>query len=398
MEQTGAPAADRPLKIFVIAGEPSGDLLGARLMEAIKRQADRSIRFTGIGGPRMEAAGMTSLFPMADLAVMGFAEVLPRAVGILRRMSRTAQAIKTQKPDVLVTIDAPSFCFGVLRKLRKSPIRKIHYVAPTVWAWRPRRARKIARLLDHLMVLLPFEPPYFEKEGLATTFVGHPILESDIASADGARFRLAHAIADDSRLLCVLLGSRRNEVKIHLPVFTDAIRRLHEKIPSLHVVVPTLSTVAEDVRTQVAQWPVPVTIVDTDRDKYDAMAAADAALAVSGTVSLELALSSLPSVITYRVHAFSAFIVRRLMILRYANLVNWLLDREAVPEFIQEACRGDLLADAVIQLLEDPAAAQKQQADSATAMSLLAPENGTPSDAAAAVVLKIGGEMLPRNR
>lgn len=394
MEQPGAQHAHRPLNIFIIAGEPSGDLLGARLMEAIKRKTDRTIQFTGIGGPRMEAVGMTSLFPMADLAVMGFAEVLPCAVGILRRMSRTAQAIKSQKPDILVTIDAPSFCFGVLRKLRKSSVKKIHYVAPTVWAWRPGRARKIAPLLDHLMVLLPFEPPYFEREGLPTTFVGHPILESEIDSAEGPRFRQRHEIPDDCPLLCVLLGSRRNEVKIHMPVFSDAVRRLHERFPSLRIVVPTISTVADDVRAQVAVWPAPVIIIDNDRDKYDSMAAADVALAVSGTVSLELALSSLPTVVTYRVHAFSAFIVRRLMTFKYANLVNWLLDREAVPEFVQDDCRGDLLADALTHLLEDKAAALQQQADSAKAVAMLSPESGTPSDAAAALVLGIGEDVL----
>ena len=392
MEQTGASPADAPLTVFVIAGEPSGDLLGARLLEAIKRQAGRTVKFAGIGGPRMEAQGMTSLFPMADLTVMGFVEVLPRAVGILRRMSRTVRAIKDQKPDVLVTIDAPGFCFRVLRKLRNSPVRKIHYVAPSVWAWRPGRAKKIAGLLDHLMVLLPFEPPYFEKEGLATTFVGHPILEGEIEAAEGSHFRRNHNIPADCPVLCVLLGSRRNEVRIHMPIFSDAIRRLHEKFPSLRIVVPTVSTLIDDIRGPVGTWPAPVTIVDNDSDKYDAMAAANAALAVSGTVSLELALSSLPAVIAYRVHAISAFILRRLMTLKYANLVNWLLDRKAVPEFIQEDCRGDLLAEAVSHLLVDQVVAQQQRVESAAAIAMLAPASGTPSDAAAAVVLRLATE------
>lgn len=394
MAQKDTPEAGRPLTIFVIAGEPSGDLLGARLMAALARQASGPIRFCGIGGPRMEAEGLNSLFPMADLAVMGFAEVLPRAIGLLRRMANAARSIREIKPDVVVTIDAPSFCFGVLRRIQQVPVKKIHYVAPTVWAWRPGRARKIAPLLDHLMVLLPFEPPYFEKVGLPTSFVGHPILESTVEAADGKRFRLAHGIPDDALLLCVLLGSRRNEVKNHVAEFSDAVHRLYAAFPSLHVVVPTVSTVIDEVRAKVSEWPVPVTIVDSDRDKYDAMAASNAALAVSGTVSLEIALSALPAVIAYRVHPVSAFIARRLMTVRYANLVNWLLDRKAVPEFIQEECRGGLLAEAVSQLLTDSTAAEDQRKAVRTATAMLAPKQGKPSDAAAEVVLRLGKNAL----
>lgn len=390
MDQNGEPSAGAPLTIFVIAGEPSGDLLGARLIRAARKQAGATqLTFTGIGGPRMEAEGLTSLFPMSELAVMGFAEVLPRAFSLLRRMSETARAIKANSPDVLVTIDAPSFCFGVLRRLRNFSVKKVHYVAPTVWAWRPGRARKIAPLLDHLMVLLPFEPPYFEKVGLPTTFVGHSILESAVQKSNGAAFRKNHGILDENLLLCVLLGSRRNEVKTHLPVFSETVARLHEIFPSLKIVVPTVSTVAEDVRAEVSRWPTDVIVVETDQDKYDAMAAANAALAVSGTVSLELAMSSVPAVIAYRIHPISAFILRRLMTVKYANLINWLLDREAVPEFLQEKCRADLLTDAVSDLLRDNAATEKQRAAAALAIAMLAPGQDNPSDAAASVVLDL---------
>jgi len=384
-----AEPAGTPLRVFLIAGEPSGDALGARLMAAIRRQSGSGAEFAGIGGPCMASEGLESLFPMSELSVMGIAEVLPRAVRLLRRMGQTAAAIRRLRPDVVVTIDAPSFCFGVLRRIRDAPTRKIHYVAPTVWAWRPWRARKFAAVLDHLMVLLPFEPPFFERAGLAATFVGHPVLESGVRGADGGRFRTTRGIAPDAPLLCVLPGSRRGEIRRHLPPFAEAVARLHARFPALRVVVPTVPAVADEVAAHLAGWPMPVMLVAGDAEKYDAMAAADAALAASGTVALELALSAVPSVIAYRVNPVTAAIVRRMLRVMYFNLVNLLLEREAMPEFLQENCRGDLLADAVGRLMTDAAAADAQRAAAAEAMAMLSPGGRSPSDAAAEVVISV---------
>jgi len=382
-------ASDRPLRIFLIAGEPSGDVLGARLMAALKRRTGGAVEFAGVGGERMAAEGLRSLFPMSELSVMGIAEIVPRIGGLLRRISETAAAIRQRRPDAVVTIDAPAFSVRVLRRIAGTGIPKIHYVAPTVWAWRPWRARKFAAVVDRLMVLLPFEPPWFERAGLAATFVGHPVLEGGVASADGARFRTAHGIAARAPLLCVLPGSRRGEVSRLLPPFADAVARLHRRFPDLQIVIPTVGNVAAEVRTMTAGWAPRVTIVEGDRDKYDAMAASDAALAASGTVALELALSGVPTVIGYRVHPLTAAILRRMVTVSHFSLVNILLGREAVPEFFQSACRGDLLAAEVLPLLTDATAADAQRRAMAEAVGMLSPPDGTPSDAAASVVLSL---------
>jgi lipid-A-disaccharide synthase len=381
------------IKIFLIAGEPSGDILGGRLMAAIKRTSPDPVEFVGVGGARMVSEGLDSLFPLSELSVMGVAEILPHLPRLLRRISETAEAVRNAQPDLIVTIDAPAFCFRVLKQLKGSSIAKIHYVAPTVWAWRPGRARKIAQLVDHLLVLLPFEPPYFEAVGLSTSFVGHPVLENNISEADGKIFRRDHGIAGDAPLLVLLPGSRRGEIRYLLPPFEDAVARLKSKLPALQVVVPAIANLVDSLRAEFQHWSVPVTVIEGERKKFSAMAAADVALAASGTVALELALFGVPNVIAYQVHPLTAAIVRRLVTVKYANLVNLLIDREAVPEFIQANCRGDLLSDAVEKLLTDRASADAQKAAMREAMGLLSPGGDTPSDRAAKTVLCMAGKI-----
>jgi len=261
------------LLVFMIAGEPSGDVLGARLMAALKQQTQGHVQFAGIGGERMIAEGLKTLFPLDELALFGLAELLPRLPNLIRRLSQTTGEIRKLQPDVVVTIDAPDFCFRIAKRLKGQGIPFVHYVAPTVWAWRPKRARKVAAFLDHLLALLPFEPPYFEKEGLACTFVGHPIVESGAAEGDGVRFRQSHGITSDSRLLAVLPGSRRSEVTRLLPVFKTTLDRLAEQHPGLIAVVPTVPQVRGLVAEHIAEWSVPTILVEGDRDKYDALAA-----------------------------------------------------------------------------------------------------------------------------
>ena len=244
---------------------------------------------------------------------MGLVEVLPRVPNLLRRLRQTAALALAERPDALVMIDAPGFNFRLARRLTGRGIPLIHMVAPTVWAWRPGRARRIAGFLDHLLVLLPFEPPYFEREGLATTFVGHPVLDSGADRGQGAAFRARHRIAAETPVLAVLPGSRAGEVSRLLPVFGETLALLRQRIAGLHAVVPTLEPVAGMVQTAAAQWAVPVTVLGDAREKYDAMAASQAALAASGTVALELALADVPAVVAYRVHPLTAFLVRRLV-------------------------------------------------------------------------------------
>jgi lipid-A-disaccharide synthase len=375
--------------IFLVAGEPSGDLLGARLMAALKRQSGGPIRFAGVGGERMIAEGLDTLFPLSDLSLMGIAELLPRLPNLIRRLSQTTEEIRRLRPDVVVTIDAPDFCFRVAKRLKGQGIPFVHYVAPSVWAWRPGRARKIARILDHLLALLPFEPTYFEKEGLPCTFVGHPIVEGGAASGDGARFREKHGLAPADRVLTVLPGSRRGEISRLLPDFGATVARLAPRYPGLVVAVPTVPHVRDTVAAAVAGWPVRTVLVEGDAEKYDAFAASEAALAASGTVALELALARLPAVIAYRMHPVTLGLYRRFIYAKYANLVNIMLDRMLVPELLQEDCTPEKLDTAITRLLDDPAARVEQQTGVAEVAKWLGVGGVPPSDRAAEVVLGI---------
>jgi len=381
--------------IFLIAGEPSGDALGAELMDALRRQADGRVRFVGIGGEQMQAAGLESLFPISELAVMGLLEVLPHARKILQRITQTVEVVFHSKPAVVITIDAPGFCFRVAKKLRAQSRKTgslpplVHYVAPTVWAWKPKRAEKIAKIYDKLLVCLPFEPPYFEREGLSTSFVGHPVVTSPLRSGNGLEFRRKHGIAENVPVLSILPGSRRGEVSRLLPVFREAVTLLGERTPELVVVTPTVSTVEEPVRTGMNDWPVPVHVVTGEDEKAGAFAASNVALAASGTVGLQLGAAGVPSVIAYRLNPLTYQIVKRMVRVDYVNLINILLGRLEVPELLQGKCQPNLLADAVSQLLDDPVAAERQKRAAAEAIDMLAPANGTPSEAAASAILNL---------
>ncbi len=377
----------RPLRFFLVAGEPSGDALGARLMAGLKERCGGDVQFEGVGGPLMAKEGLASLFPMTDLSVMGLAEVLPRLPLLMRRLSRTVREIKSSRPDAVVTIDSPDFCFRVAKALKGRGIPLIHYVAPSVWAWRPGRARKIAGFLDHLLALLPFEPPYFERVGLSCSFVGHPVIESGADGGDGKAFRVRHGIAEDAPLLCILPGSREGEINRLAAVFGETLRMLTRQRPSLRCVVPTLPSSRESVSAVVRDWPGSVLVIDGERDKYDAFAAADVALAASGTVTLELALAGTPTVVAYRLNSLTAWLAKRLVRVRFASLVNIVLDRAVVPEFLQENCRADLLAKELAHLLEDATARAEQKNGALLALAELGKGGPSPSLRAADAVL-----------
>ena len=239
--------------VFLTATEPSGDLMGAGLMDALKRLTGGRIRFAGIGGDRMIAEGLDSLFPVGELAIMGLTELLPRARQLLQRVRQTADAALAADPDLIVTIDSWAFSSRIASRLkgrRKCPL--VQFVAPKVWAWRPGRARKLARLVDHLLAQLPFEPDFFSRYGLDTTFVGHPIIEREADQGSGDRYRQAHDIAADAPLLTVLPGSRRSEASRLLPIFDIVVRRLCAAEPALRLAVPTVSTVEAAVREAAA--------------------------------------------------------------------------------------------------------------------------------------------------
>lgn len=329
------------MRVFLIAGEPSGDVLGAELMGRLCDLYGDAVRFSGVGGPTMEAQGLRSLFPMTDLSVMGIAEVLPRLWLILKRLRQTVSAIVREKPDIVVTIDSPDFTLRVVRRVRRrmraSRPRFIHYVAPSVWAWRPGRARKLAQLVDTVLCLLPFETPYFEREGLQAVFVGHPVTRSAFVGADGSRFRAAHDIPPDRLLIGLFPGSRRGEVRRTGFVLFEAARLFAAAHPGVSFVVPTLDHLRSEVEARAACLSGRVYIV-TGSGREEAFAACNAAMATSGTVGLELAAAGVPHLIAYRMNTLSWLAVRVLARVRYAHLVNILLDRPAVPEFIQSAC------------------------------------------------------------
>lgn len=379
------------LLVYLIAGEPSGDLLGGRLMAALKDKLGAGVTFAGIGGETMTAQGLNSLFPMSELSVMGLVEVLPRIPRILKRVGETISDIETRRPDALITIDSWGFNGRIHKglKARGVPVPRIHYVAPMVWAWKSGRTKTLARVLDLLLTLLPNEPEWFEKEGLRTLHVGHPVIEGAASKGDGAAFRARHGFPSGRKLLCVLPGSRHSETAKLLGPFGGTMELLAKRFPDLAVVVPTVETVAEEVSQAVRSWPLP-TLVVRGPEKYDAFAACDAALAASGTVALELAMAGLPVVITYRVSKLSAFIATRFLglKLKFVTLVNILVDRRVMPELLQDDCRPDKLAAAVESLLTDSVVREQQRAGAREALEKLGLGGESPSRRAAEAIIE----------
>jgi lipid-A-disaccharide synthase len=351
------------VKVFVIAGEPSGDKLGAALMAGLTELAP-GIRFGGVGGEGMQGAGLTSLFPMSDLSVMGLAEVLPRLRLLRQRIAQTAAAIAAQKPDLVVTIDSPDFCLRVLRLARKArpDLPVVHYVAPSVWAWRPGRAARMAPLVDHVLALLPFEPPYMQAAGMSCDFVGHPVVAETRASEDEIAALRARF---PGRIMLALPGSRGGEIARLAPRFGEALAQV---VPQgMQVLVPSVTSQADAMQACVARWNVPAHVLTDSAMKRAAFAAADVALAASGTVSLELAANDTPMIIAYDVNPLTRFLAKRLIRLDTVTLVNLVSETRAVPEFLGHDCTPAKIAPALKALIDsDKARAAQRQAMAAT--------------------------------
>ncbi|HEU5046690.1 MAG TPA: lipid-A-disaccharide synthase [Rickettsiales bacterium] len=363
--------------IYLIAGEASGDALGASLMHAI-HTVRPDVRFAGVGGNAMRAAGLQSLFPYEALSVMGFMEVLPHIPKFLRLLRETAQDIAAKQPDLVVTIDSPGFNFRLADMLRKNlhtqDIKRIHYVAPSVWAYKPERAAKTARLFDRLLAVLPFEPPYFEKEGLQTNFVGHPVLWQE-NKGDAAAFRNRHNIAADESVLLVLPGSRRGEVQRHLPIFMEAAKAM----AGYKIVVMAGAQVKRYIAENV---PQDVVVCDV-QEKQDAFAAATLALSKSGTVTLELAASLVPTVVAHKVSALSAWLLKKMILIKYVSLANIALNEEVIPELLQERCTVTEITSA-LRTLAASEMMQRQKEGYERAIRALRGNNTEPPDKMAA--------------
>ena len=349
------------MRVFVLAGEPSGDRLGAAAMAGL-RTLRQDVVFDGVGGDAMAAEGLESRFPMSDLSVMGLAEVLPRYRHLRRRLNETVRAVTETRPDILLTIDVPDFALRVARAVKQvtPAVRCVHYVAPTIWAWRPGRAKKLRGVADQLLALFPFEPPLWEAEGIPCDFVGHPVVDEPQATEAEARlFRTTFGIGD-ATMIVALPGSRRSEVERLSPRFGDALAHVAAQRPDLRVVLPAAGPVAGLVRDLSSSWAIKPVLLTPGADgqaqtmKRAAFRGADAALAASGTVSLELAAASTPMVIAYDLAWLSWQILRRMVRLDTVTLVNIVSGTRTVPEFLGPACRPDLIADGLLRALDNP--------------------------------------------
>ncbi|MGX9855576.1 lipid-A-disaccharide synthase [Limimaricola variabilis] len=350
------------MRVFVVAGEPSGDRLGQAVMAGLKALAP-SVSFEGVGGPGMTAEGLSSRFPMEELSVMGIAEVLPRYRQLMRRLDETARAVIETAPDILLTIDSPDFGLRVARRVKAAgaPVRCVHYVAPSVWAWRPGRAAKMARSIDQVLALLPFEPPYMEAAGMECDFVGHPVVaEPQATEAEAQAFRDRHGIGD-APLVLALPGSRRGEVQRLSETFGAALARVQAALPEARVVLPCAAPVVDLVRAETRHWSVAPLLIDPARDvdgseKRAAFRAADVALAASGTVSLELAAADTPMVVAYDMGWISRQIIGRMLLTDTVTLVNLVSETRSVPEFIGKNCQPEPIGRALLRVLERPEA------------------------------------------
>lgn len=384
-------ASDHMPTIMLVAGEPSGDALGGQLIEGLRQLTDGRLRVIGVGGPLMRAAGLQSLFSLDDTSVMGLREVVPRVPRILARVRQAAAFAAKMRPDITVTIDSPDFTHRVARSIRRMApdLKLVSYVAPQVWASRPDRAKKMATYFDHVLCLLPFEVPFFADAGLKATFVGHPVVERAPAAGQGAAFRAQYGIGADERILVLLPGSRLSEIRFLWPVFRDAIKLTEAKTGALRIVLPTVPTVAARVKALVAEWGHPVLVIEDPQEKFAAFEAADVALAASGTVSTELALSATPMVIGYRLGRLTAMIARRYVRVSYITLINLILNRRAIPEFVQDDCTAENLSAELVQLISNPAARVAQVTASAQAVKALGLGDEKPSVRAARAVLAV---------
>ena len=349
-------AETKPLKIWIVSGEESGDQLGAKLICALKtRFGTERLRFGGVGGHAMEAEGLKSLFPLEDIAVMGIVAVIGRLPTVLSRIRVTANAVVAANPDILIIIDSPDFTHRVAKAVRKRApqIPVIDYVSPSVWAWRPGRAAKMRAYVDHLLALLPFEPDAHKRlGGPPTTYVGHPLIERVSEFRPTADERSFHK--DGPLNLLVLPGSRRSEVSRLVDTFGETLMLIQQRSSRpFEVTLPAVPHLAQEIRERTASWSVKPRIVEGEAAKWQAFRSADAALAASGTVTLELGLSGIPMVVAYKVSKIEAVILRPLIKAQSIVLTNLVLGENAIPELIQEDCTPETLAAALLPLLSD---------------------------------------------
>ena len=384
-------------KFFILAGESSGDSLAAGLISELRR-AEPGARFRGVGGRLMCELGLESIFPISDISVMGIGEVLPRLPRLLARIKQAASEALEFRPDVLITVDSPDFNFRVARKVKRirPEIPVVHYVSPTVWAWRPGRAAKLGASVDHVLALFPFEPEHLHSAGIGCTFVGHPAASLEMPTdRDLASLRERLHIADGDPVLAVLPGSRASEVSRLCPLFGQALAPLMRDRSGLKVVVAAADSVAGLVETLVSRWEFRPNVLDASgieggealRRKMALFKTADVALAASGTVTLELAAAETPMVVAYDVNWLTRAVLARLLQVDTVTLVNLVNEDRAIPEYLGRDCRPELIGPAVARLLINADEKKMQQSACRNAMIRLGRGSKHPSKRATEAVL-----------
>jgi lipid-A-disaccharide synthase len=385
-----APAS-RPSSIYLVAGEESGDALGGALIRALRQRSASELDLAGVGGHAMAAAGVASLFAFEELSINGISAIPRRLPAILRRIRQTADAIIAKNPDVLVIIDSPDFTHRVARRVRRQrpSIPIIDYVSPSVWAWRSGRARTMRAYVDHVLAILPFEPAAHERlGGPPCTYVGHPLIErlSDLRPNPDEALRRR----DDPPLVLLLPGSRTTEVRRLSAVFGAALERVADRVGPMELVLPTLPHLSEALQTVSSTWAVKPRIVTMPADKWGAFRSARAALAASGTVTLELALAGVPTVAAYRISTLEEVLARLIRLNAHLSsviLANLVLGANIMPEFIQHQCTPDRLAQALEPLLSDTPERRSQVEAFARLDGIMGVGDEAPSAKAAAIVL-----------
>ncbi len=380
---------DRPLKVFIIAGEPSGDKLGGDLMRGLQSLNKGTVEFQGVGGEMMQAAGLKSLFPMSDLSIMGLLEVIPAIPKLKKRIKQTSDAAIAMDADVFITIDSPDFCLRVGKTLRaaKPDQYTIHYVAPSVWAWRPERAAKMAKTVDHVLALLPFEPMYMEREGMTCDFVGHPAANEDRPTQADIEDVLSDLnLSTSDNIISILPGSRKSEINRLLPIYMGAIKDILQDRPDVKFVLPAARPVLSLIQEHLSKINLPITILDpsefdpmvAEQRKRAVYAASQLAIATSGTIALDLAKQRCPMVIAYRASWMTERAVKRLAQTDRANLINIITDSYVVPELLFNKCSSKAVSKATLDILNNEETRNAQISACSTAMKHLGEGHDNP--------------------
>jgi lipid-A-disaccharide synthase len=383
------------LKIFLIAGEASGDIIGANLIKSFKEQLPNVI-FEGVGGYKMQAQGLKSLFPIQDLSLIGIFEIIPNLLKLNRRLNETYQAILNTNPDVLITIDSPGFNWRIVKKIRDkfgSKLKIINYVAPSVWAYKPERVHKVAALYDHQLLILPIEKNYFDKINFPSTFVGHPILEEHFPILDTKEeIRKKYQIPKDNKVITLMPGSRIGELTNHIPIFNEAITYLKREIPNLSIFIPTLPGLESLLKSGLSKHAPIITVDQTI--KHELLSISDIALVKSGTSTIELMRYNLPMVVTYRLSTITALLLKLTVTTKYFALCNIILGKEIIPELIQEKCKADKISYTLKALIDHPDQQKYQRENFLVVLKQLgASSENKPSQIAVKTILQVLGNF-----